>query len=95
VTVSVSREGKEAVLEVGDTGPGIPQDKLDRVFQRFFRIDEARTGDSAEGGTGLGLAIVKAIVDLHGGTVSAGNLPSGGAVFKARLPLRPKMKDSS
>jgi two-component system OmpR family sensor kinase len=92
VEVSVTRVDDEARLEVADTGPGIPEEKLDRVFHRFFRIDEARTAGSREGGLGLGLAIVKAIVDLHGGTVSAFNLPSGGALFRVVLPVRQNMK---
>lgn len=95
VEVSVTRSGEGVRLEVADTGPGIPEEELERVFHRFFRIDEARTGGSEEGGTGLGLAIVKAIVDRHGGSVSAANRPSGGAVFSVELPLHYNMKDPS
>ncbi|MFO8175494.1 MAG: ATP-binding protein [Longimicrobiales bacterium] len=88
VAVSVKEEKGRVKLEIADTGPGIPEEKLDRVFHRFFRIDEARTVDGQEGGTGLGLAIVKAIVDLHGGSVSAANRSGGGAVFSVSLPGR-------
>ncbi len=95
VEVSVTLATNEARLEVADTGPGIPEEKLERVFHRFFRIDEARTAGSPEGGLGLGLAIVKAIVDLHGGTVSAFNRPSGGALFRVDLPVRQNMKKPS
>jgi two-component system OmpR family sensor kinase len=73
-------------VEVRDTGPGIPPDQVESIFDRFFRIDEARTPGSETSGTGLGLAIVKAIVDLHGGSVSAANRPEGGAVFRVTLP---------
>jgi two-component system OmpR family sensor kinase len=69
---------------VEDDGPGIPADQRERVFNRFHRMDEAR--DRASGGTGLGLAIVRAIADAHGGTVTAGVSPEGGARFELRLP---------
>jgi signal transduction histidine kinase len=69
---------------VEDDGPGIAPDQRERVFNRFHRIDEAR--DRASGGTGLGLAIVRAIADAHGGGVTAGASPEGGARFELRLP---------
>jgi two-component system phosphate regulon sensor histidine kinase PhoR len=71
------------VLEVTDSGPGIPPADLSRVFERFYRVDKART---RPGGTGLGLAIVKHLVEAHGGTVSAANRPEGGARFSVMLP---------
>lgn len=86
VEVKVRDEGGGAILEVADTGPGIPRDKLERVFDRFFRIDEVRTPGGETSGTGLGLAIVRAIVDLHGGEVVAFNRTGGGAVFRVTLP---------
>ena len=86
VEVRVQEEGDRVALQVTDTGPGIPPDQLDRVFDRFFRIDEARTWGGETSGTGLGLAIVKAIVDLHGGEVVASNNTGGGAVFRVTLP---------
>ena len=67
-----------------DDGPGIPLDQRERVFRRFHRIDEAR--DRASGGAGLGLAIVRAITDAHGGMVSAGVSPEGGASIEMELP---------
>jgi two-component system phosphate regulon sensor histidine kinase PhoR len=70
-------------ITVADTGPGIPVEHLDRVFERFYRVDKSRT---RPGGTGLGLAIVKHLVELHGGTVSASNRPGGGAVFTITVP---------
>jgi signal transduction histidine kinase len=74
-------DGESAVIEVRDDGPGIPDEELAYVFESF------RSG-STRGGTGIGLAIVKAIVEAHGGTVSAENLPGGGASFRLRLPLQ-------
>jgi two-component system, OmpR family, phosphate regulon sensor histidine kinase PhoR len=73
------------VLTVADDGPGIPDDALTRVFERFFRVDKSR---ARPGGTGLGLAIVKNLVNVLHGDVVAANRPGGGAVFTVRLPLR-------
>jgi signal transduction histidine kinase len=71
-------------LSVADTGPGVPEDKLDRIFDRFYRIDEARNRE--HGGRGLGLAISKAIVESHGGTIRAFNRPAGGLEIRIYLP---------
>ena len=72
-------------IVVSDTGPGLPEQDLTRVFERFYRVDRSRT---RPGGTGLGLAIVKHLVQVMGGTVVAANAPHGGAVFAVRLPYR-------
>ncbi len=69
---------------VRDDGPGIPAESLDRVFERFYRVDKARSRD--QGGTGLGLAIVKHIVQAHGGEVRAASEPGQGATFYFTLP---------
>jgi two-component system phosphate regulon sensor histidine kinase PhoR len=79
------RRGEEVDLTVSDAGPGIPEQDLARIFERFYRVDKAR---SRPGGTGLGLAIVRHLVELHGGTVRAENIPGGGARFTVRLPVR-------
>ncbi len=71
-------------ITVSDEGPGLPEADLERVFERFYRVDKARSRDS--GGTGLGLSIVKHIVGLLGGRVWAANRPEGGAVFTISLP---------
>jgi signal transduction histidine kinase len=81
VEVRVSTAGQEAVLDVTDSGPGIPEDELPRVFNRFFRGSRSR-GD----GSGIGLAVVSELVRAHGGTASAGNVPGGGARFQVKLP---------
>ncbi|HXO19940.1 MAG TPA: ATP-binding protein [Thermoanaerobaculia bacterium] len=75
-----------AVLEVEDTGIGIPQEALPRIFERFYRVDKGRARE--EGGTGLGLAIVKHVAQIHGGQVE---VESGGrgSTFRVRLPLPP------
>jgi two-component system, OmpR family, sensor histidine kinase BaeS len=78
--ISIKLEQSDRIkLEVRDSGPGIPEDQLERIFDRFHRIDASRS--RASGGTGLGLAIVRTLVELHHGTVKASNAPDGGAIF--------------
>ena len=80
--------GEEAVsVRVTSTGKTITADKLDALFEKFYRLDDART--SRTGGTGLGLAIAKEIVTLHGGTIFAES-ESGQTTFTVRLPVREK-----
>ncbi|KOV85429.1 histidine kinase [Nocardia sp. NRRL S-836] len=79
VTVSV----RPGVIEVADSGPGIPDEALPHIFDRFYKADTAR---SRSEGSGLGLAIAWENARLHGGTIEAANAPSGGAVFTLRLP---------
>ncbi|GAB2851168.1 HAMP domain-containing sensor histidine kinase [Actinoallomurus bryophytorum] len=74
-----------AVLEVVDSGPGMPAEQAERVFERFYRADPARS----RGGTGLGLAIVAGLVEAHGGSVSVDTAPGEGATFRVLLPLDP------
>jgi two-component system, OmpR family, sensor kinase len=75
------------VLDVEDDGPGMERDQAQRVFERFYRADQAR--NRASGGTGLGLAIVAGLVAAHGGTVSVRTAPGAGADFQVKLPLSP------
>jgi two-component system phosphate regulon sensor histidine kinase PhoR len=75
----------EAAIEVEDTGIGIGQDDLSRVFERFYRVDKARSREM--GGTGLGLAIVKHLAQSFGGGVSAKSVPGEGSAFTVTLPL--------
>jgi len=83
VEVSLRSEEEDIVLEVSDTGPGIREDMQARIFERFQRADVSR---SSTDGTGLGLAIVEAIVEAHGGRVTAENRPTGGARFRVWFP---------
>lgn len=84
IELSIGRQGRAAVIEVSDDGPGIPPELLDSIFERFAR-SEIHHG--ARAGFGLGLAIVSAIAEAHGGAVTARNRPGGGAVVALRLPL--------
>ena len=87
VVMGSRREGNRIFLTVADQGRGIPDADLARVFERFYRVDKARSrGERDPGGTGLGLAIVKHLVELHGGRVRAANAREGGAVFTVELP---------
>jgi two-component system sensor histidine kinase MtrB len=87
VRVSLRREGHEIVVAVSDHGPGIPQDVLPHVFDRFFKADAARARSE---GSGLGLSIARENAHIHGGDITAANAPEGGAVFTLRLPVRPR-----
>ena len=84
VVVSAGREGNAVVLEVRDHGPGIPEGELARIFGRFERAASIHN----YGGLGLGLYFIQAIVDAHGGSVTARNASDGGALFQITLPLR-------
>jgi two-component system phosphate regulon sensor histidine kinase PhoR len=87
IILTSSRRDGRVVLTVADAGPGIPEADLPRVFERFYRVDKARSRNTRDpGGTGLGLAIVKHLVGLHGGKVAVANRPQGGAVFTIELP---------
>jgi two-component system phosphate regulon sensor histidine kinase PhoR len=84
IAVDVTRSDGPIAFAVSDQGPGIPDEDLTRVFERFYRVDKSRARDP--GGTGLGLAIVKHLAELHGGRVRAENKPDGGARFTIELP---------
>ncbi|MER5885499.1 HAMP domain-containing sensor histidine kinase [Streptomyces sp. NPDC001941] len=83
VRVTARTEGEDLVVEVRDSGPGIPDDVLPHVFDRFYKADAARKRSE---GSGLGLAIAQENARLHGGSLTAANAPGGGAVFTVRLP---------
>lgn len=82
-TIHVRLEGEE--LRIWDEGPGIAEEDLDKIFDRFYRSNKARNTP----GTGLGLSIVAHTINAHGGTVTAGNQPGAGALFTVRLPATP------
>ena len=84
IRVEARQEDSEAVIAVLDTGPGIPGDELERIFDPFYRGTTAR---ARETGFGLGLALARRIVEAHGGTIRASNLPGSGARIEMRLPV--------
>jgi two-component system phosphate regulon sensor histidine kinase PhoR len=87
IVMGAARRNDHLVLTVADEGPGIPMEDLPRVFERFYRVEKARSrGNRDPGGTGLGLAIVKHLIELHGGHVTAANRPEGGAILSVELP---------
>jgi heavy metal sensor kinase len=85
VTLSVRRDGGDAVLDVTDNGVGIPAEALPHVFKRFFRVDGSRSREG--GGAGLGLSIVKSICLAHGAEVEVTSAPGAGSTFRIRQPL--------
>lgn len=89
ITVTTRTEGAWAVLEVADDGSGVPAAERERIFERFVRLDDARSRD--EGGAGLGLAIARDVAARHSGTLTVDEAPGGGARFVLRLPqVRPE-----
>jgi signal transduction histidine kinase len=84
VAVTVASEGRLVLLRVADTGVGIPQRDLPRIFERFYRVDQARSRET--GGTGLGLAIVRHVCENHGGEVTVASELGRGTTFEIRLP---------
>lgn len=85
IRVSLQRQGRDARLTVADNGPGIPKENLPHVFDRFYRVDKARSRE--KGGTGLGLSIVHQLVLLHGGAIRVESEEGKGASFIVELPL--------
>jgi two-component system, OmpR family, sensor kinase len=83
VTLSLGREDNQAVINVADTGTGIPAEELLHIFDRFYRVDKARSTK----GFGLGLSIAKSIIDLHKGAIKVTSIPGRGAAFTVSLPL--------
>ena len=86
ITVKSSKEGGSIKIEIVDTGIGIPEEHIPRIFERFYRVDKARSREL--GGTGLGLAIVKHIVQSHSGEVWVNSIPSKGSTFSFTIPVR-------
>ncbi|WP_263792409.1 sensor histidine kinase [Salinibacter sp.] len=85
VRVRLDNASAEVCVEVSDTGPGIPEDDLPHIFERFYRVDKSRDRD--KGGAGLGLAIAKTILELHGRTLEVESTVGEGTVFRFRLPV--------
>lgn len=89
IHMNLSASKKMADIQICDNGPGMSQEQLERIFERFYRGDESRTRSS--GGAGLGLAITESIVKAHGGNIAAESTPGVGSVFKVTLPLAGKV----
>ena len=83
IEIGLRRDNGAVSVEIRDHGPGLPSDDAEELFERFWRAEGGRERGH---GAGLGLAIVAAIVDAHGGSVSAANANGGGAVFAVTLP---------
>jgi two-component system CheB/CheR fusion protein len=85
ITLTIARDDDTAELLVRDTGPGIPAEMRDKVFDLFFQLENAV--GSSDGGMGVGLTLVRSLVGLHGGTIAIEDAAGGGAAFRVRLPL--------
>lgn len=88
ISLTVQRQGRSAVIAVSDDGPGIPQADQAHIFDRFYRVDKARSRET--GGTGLGLSIVRQIVTLHQGVITVDSREGEGSTFRVELPLEVK-----
>lgn len=86
VHIDVNADSTDMIIRIEDNGPGIPDEERDRIFERFYRLDDSRARDT--GGTGLGLAISKEAVVMHGGTVEVTNASDVGSIFTIRLPYK-------
>lgn len=93
ITLSATREQNDVLIRVSDQGVGIEQQHLSRLFERFYRVDKARSREV--GGTGLGLAIVKHIAQVHNGTVSVESTPGKGSTFTIRISAIPAAAEQS
>ena len=92
VRVTASRHNGSVDVTVADTGPGIPPEHLPRLFERFYRVDTARSRE--EGGTGIGLAIARSVVEAHGGRIWAESEPGKGSTFTFELPVAMTMHET-
>jgi signal transduction histidine kinase len=93
IRLAAQRQGDLVAIVVADSGAGMPADRLEGIFERFARLDAARSRDL--GGVGLGLAIVKAIAEAHSGTVTVQSTPGSGSTFQLLLPLMPTTDPAS
>lgn len=90
ISIALTADASSATLTVADNGEGIPLSDQAHIFDRFYRVDKARS--RATGGTGLGLSIVKQMVGMHGGEISVTSAPGQGSTFTVTLPLKPEVK---
>lgn len=92
ITISATRDWQQFSIAIQDTGPGIPPEHQRHIFERYYRVDSART--RATGGLGLGLSIAQTIVQAHGGKITVENASQAGAIFTVILPVEPKKNRS-
>ena len=85
IKVSLNADHRNFYIKVADSGVGIPEDCINHIFERFYRVDKARSRDT--GGTGLGLAITKNIIILHKGTINVYSEPGKGTTFTVKIPI--------
>lgn len=85
IVIKLSTDQAEVIIDVIDQGPGIPEEALQHIFERFYRADKSRSRQ--EGGTGLGLAIARQLAEAHGGSLQAANRPTGGSMFTLTIPI--------
>jgi signal transduction histidine kinase len=85
LTLSLEKRNGVALVQVADTGIGIPPEEIDKVFDRFYRVDKARSREL--GGAGLGLSIAKWIAELHRGRITVESEPNIGSTFTVHLPI--------
>ena len=90
MSIAASARNGHFTVSVTDTGPGIPFDQQDRIFEQFHQVDSSNT--KAKGGTGLGLAIAKQIVEMHGGRIWVESTPGKGSTFRMELPTRAEFR---
>jgi two-component system, OmpR family, phosphate regulon sensor histidine kinase PhoR len=88
ITIRLHHEANQYRIEVSDTGIGIPEAHLPHLFERFYKVDKSRQRSGSGGGSGLGLSIVKKIIEIHHGSITAGNTADGGAIFTVQLPAK-------
>jgi two-component system sensor histidine kinase SenX3 len=91
VSVSTAINGEIITISIADQGIGIPEAEIERIFERFYRVDPARSRET--GGTGLGLSIVKHIVSKHGGEIAVWSAENVGSTFSIRLPIQAHKED--
>ncbi len=91
IELTISSAGDRLTVSVEDSGPGIPPDELEQIFERFHRVGPDRS--TVRGGSGLGLSICQWIIDLHQGSITAANRPTGGAVISFHLPVGQPARD--
>ncbi|HEU5374931.1 MAG TPA: ATP-binding protein, partial [Ktedonobacteraceae bacterium] len=95
ITVRVHMADEHALISVEDQGVGIPTEKLDHIFERFYRVPEIDVQTGSSSGVGLGLYIAKKIVERHDGRLTASSIPGQGSIFTIHLPLLQKSEQKS